>query len=304
MMKYKKLTIPNYYFEDELGLFLFHEVAVLVDPESSISPSSFDQTIDDYSLSSSEIERMGRESAQRFFNEKYTAILRGKYCLTSKEINGIRLFLDINGSELANLLSLNKGTISKILNEKHTIQKESMLLLMERMKNELESPGITKATLEKINDPSASDFVEFNIPSPIVAEWIIRKFVELEECITNLKLQKLLYYAQGIAAGRFSCRLLSENFEAWAHGPVVPSVYHNYKTSGDGALSINPGADLTQLTKNATAIHILNETINTYGKYTAWILRDKTHCESPWLETKQNEIIEFNKIQTYFTNNF
>ncbi len=299
-MKYRKLIIPNFIFEDELGQFPFHDVTILVDANSDTDSSSFNQNTDDYSISSTEIERMNREAAQRFFNEKYNRILKGKYRLTSKEVNGIRLLLRVNGTELGKLICLDKGTISKILNGKHQIQQEGMFLLMERMRNELDTPGYTHATLEKLSDSACALKIEYNVPASLIAEWIIRKFVELEEGLTNLKLQKLLYYAQGIGAGRYNCRLILENFEAWEHGPVVPFVYHNYKTSGSGSLSINPGADLTVITKNPMALKILEETINSYGKYTAWVLRNKTHCESPWLETKQNCEIEFQKIQTFF----
>lgn len=110
-MKYRKLIIPNFIFEDELGQFQFHDVSILVDANSDISPSTFNQKTDDYSLSSFEIERINRESAQRFFNEKYNQIIKGKYHLTTKEVNGIRLFLNVNGTELGKLICLDKGTI-------------------------------------------------------------------------------------------------------------------------------------------------------------------------------------------------
>lgn len=299
-MKFKKLIVPNFVFEDELGKFLFHDVTILVDADSDITTTSFNQKTDDYSISSFEIERMNRESAQRFFNDKYNQIFRGTHTLTPQEINGIRLFLNVNGTELGKLICLDKGTISKILNGKHQIQQEGMFLIMERMRSELDTPGYTTATLEKLDDSIASPLIDLNIPANLIAEWLIRKFVELEEGITNLKMQKLLYYAQGIGAGRFNCKLISENFEAWQHGPVLPSIYHNYKTSGGGALSINPGTDLTLLIKNSTALKILEATMSSYGKYTAWVLRDKTHSEPPWVETELNQIIEFEKIQSFF----
>ncbi len=299
-MKLKKIVVPNFIFEDELGSFRFHDVSILVETNSQITPSTFNQKTDEFSISSSEIERMGRESSQRFFNVKYNQILKGQHTLSAKEVNGIRLFLNVNGTELGKLISLDKGTVSKILSDKHKIQPEGMLLLMERMKSEIETVGNTQAILEKMSETTTTPLVELNMPSNIVAEWIIRKFVELEECITNLKLQKLLYYAQGIGAGRFNSRLIPENFEAWEHGPVIPSIYHNYKTSGNGALSINPSADITRINSNPKALQILNETINAYGKYTAWVLRNKTHCESPWVETTQDSVIEFQKIYSYF----
>lgn len=301
-MKLKKILVPNFIFEDELGSFNFHDATILVNLDSQITSSSFNQKTDEFNLSSSEIERMNRESAQRFFNEKYNQILKGNYTLSAKEVNGIRLFLDVNGTELGKLISLDKGTVSKILSDKHKIQQEGMLLIMERMKNELETPGNTQGILEKMSETPTTPLVELNIPSTVVAEWIVRRFAELEECITNLKLQKLLYYAQGIAAGRFNSRLMPENFEAWEHGPVISSIYHSYKTSGNGALSMNPTIDITKIKNDPKALQILNETINVYGKYTAWVLRNKTHCEAPWLETNLDDVIEFQKIQTYFKN--
>ncbi len=68
-MKFKKLIIPNFVFENELGKFQFHDVSVLVDANSEITPSSFNQETDDYSISSFEIERMDREAAQRVRND-------------------------------------------------------------------------------------------------------------------------------------------------------------------------------------------------------------------------------------------
>lgn len=65
-MKFKKLIIPNFVFENELGKFQFHDASVLVDASSEITPSSFNQETDDYSISSFEIERMNREAESRF----------------------------------------------------------------------------------------------------------------------------------------------------------------------------------------------------------------------------------------------
>ncbi|RMD63362.1 MAG: DUF4065 domain-containing protein, partial [Planctomycetota bacterium] len=52
------------------------------------------------------------------------------------------------------------------------------------------------------------------------------------ELITNLRLQKLLYYAQGWSLALRGEPLFDETLEAWKHGPVAPSVYHIFKTHG------------------------------------------------------------------------
>lgn len=53
--------------------------------------------------------------------------------------------------------------------------------------------------------------------------------------LSNLELQKLLYLAEMTMAGRSDgqASLVSESFEAWDYGPVLPSVYHRAKAFGD-----------------------------------------------------------------------
>lgn len=50
--------------------------------------------------------------------------------------------------------------------------------------------------------------------------------------ISNLALHKMLYLADMNYTGRFHSRLLSEPFEAWDYGPVIPSLYHACKAFG------------------------------------------------------------------------
>ena len=45
------------------------------------------------------------------------------------------------------------------------------------------------------------------------------------ELMSNMKLQKMLYYQQGFHLAYFNTPLFEENIEAWMYGPVVPCVY-------------------------------------------------------------------------------
>src|SRR5262245_32067863 len=54
--------------------------------------------------------------------------------------------------------------------------------------------------------------------------------------ISNLRLQKLLYYAQGWSLAQRGVALFPDKIEAWALGPVVPNVYHPLKSFGAGAI--------------------------------------------------------------------
>lgn len=50
--------------------------------------------------------------------------------------------------------------------------------------------------------------------------------------ISNLKLQKLVYYAQAWHLGIYDTPLFDDDFEAWVHGPVIPLLFHKYKEFG------------------------------------------------------------------------
>jgi uncharacterized phage-associated protein len=60
-----------------------------------------------------------------------------------------------------------------------------------------------------------------------VAEWFINWAASDEESsdLTNMKLQKVLYYAQGHHVGQYGKPLFGDQIEAWSHGPVVASVW-------------------------------------------------------------------------------
>ncbi len=50
--------------------------------------------------------------------------------------------------------------------------------------------------------------------------------------ISNLQLQKLLYFAHGAFLTRHRAPLVSGYFEAWKLGPVHPEVYASFKSAG------------------------------------------------------------------------
>lgn len=100
------------------------------------------------------------------------------------------------------------------------------------------------------------------------------------DTISNLKLQKLLYYAQGFHLAIFDQPLFADIIEAWTHGPVVPNVYHEFKSYGGNSISCQPGfnpADISAETRG-----LLDEVYNVYGQFSAWKLRNMTHEEDPW----------------------
>ena len=121
---------------------------------------------------------------------------------------------------------------------------------------------------------------------------------EEEDLITNLKLQKLLYYAQGFHLALFGKPLFSERIEAWQYGPVVPEIYRFYKQYGSNSLPQPDNFNIDEYDEETQ--ELLNEVYEVYGQYTAPTLMRFTHQEIPWKETPLNEEISHNLMKAYF----
>lgn len=122
-----------------------------------------------------------------------------------------------------------------------------------------------------------------------------------DDCISNLKLQKLCYYAQGFHLAIYGKRLFDEDLQAWQHGPVVPSLYRKYKEAGKSCLIPDANFDFKTLPEEVR--ELLNEVYQNYGQFSAWRLRDMTHQESPW-QTSYNkttdDVISDKKLIEFF----
>lgn len=136
-----------------------------------------------------------------------------------------------------------------------------------------------------------------------VAKWFLarNRIAENEdgaECISNLKLQKLLYYAQGCFLAVTDLPLFNDDIVAWQHGPVVESVYQIYRHNGANGIEFKEDFDFSFFSKEEN--DLLSEVYDVFGQYSAWKLRNMTHEEDPWKETPLNSIIPIEKIKTYF----
>lgn len=123
---------------------------------------------------------------------------------------------------------------------------------------------------------------------------------EVGDLVSNLKLQKLVYYAQGLHLALYDEPLFPEAIEAWTHGPVVPDLYRRYKECASGAISRPEGMDFTKFTPEVR--ELLDEVYSVYGQFSAWKLREMTHNERPWQEANAASvrIITHESLRDYF----
>jgi len=142
-------------------------------------------------------------------------------------------------------------------------------------------------------------------PALTIAKWFIAWAEAEREELSNLKLQKLLYYAQGHHLAQRRAPLFTEPIQAWSHGPVVPQVYHEFKSSGNSSIELPPDDSFTWNDVDPVTSDLLSRVWNTYGGYSAGRLRNMTHEERPWKahwrEDERHTRIPVEEIEEYFT---
>jgi len=117
-----------------------------------------------------------------------------------------------------------------------------------------------------------------------IAKYMIASFQKRNNEISNLKLQKLLYYAQAWHLALYDAPLFNDKIEAWVHGPVVRGVFREYKEFGWHPLSVQSA---NRIFSDEVNCH-LKEVIRAYGKFDAVVLERMTHREAPWRDARGN----------------
>ena len=128
---------------------------------------------------------------------------------------------------------------------------------------------------------------------------IINTDIDKGDIISNLKLQKMMYYLQGFNLAFFGEKLFEDDIEAWQYGPVVPNVYKHFKGSSKGAIVLNEGIDEIELDSDEQE-NMFRQVMDEYGKFNAIRLMEMTHNEKPWKSTNIGNIIDVDLMKTYF----
>jgi uncharacterized phage-associated protein len=132
---------------------------------------------------------------------------------------------------------------------------------------------------ESMNDPR------------VVANYMLDVAAGRGIAVTNLALQKLLFFAHAISLTESKAGLVSGYFEAWKYGPVHPTVYQAFKAAGSGAIDFRAEAldpvtrvrkPLQSLSDSATR-EICERVMVQFGRMSAGRLVDVTHADGgPW----------------------
>lgn len=151
-----------------------------------------------------------------------------------------------------------------------------------------------------------------------VARYVVNYGREKGHLISNLKLQKILYFIQAsfLVEKEDNSICFEDNIEAWDFGPVVPNAYHEFKKYGAGSIPeikdyIDSsdgiwGSKKKRFEKNIICDEdqiLINEVVDEAASYSARALVDITHIQAPWADRYSkgsNNIITNDSIKEYF----
>lgn len=121
--------------------------------------------------------------------------------------------------------------------------------------------------------------------------FIIRAYEDgIEADMTNMKLQKLLYYAQSLHLALYDEPFFGEEIQAWRYGPVCPPAYRFYSEFEASQLPIPSKESLLQLPSDKQ--ELLEEVWGYFGGYHAYRLSNMTHGEFPWKKARKGLLPE------------
>lgn len=132
-----------------------------------------------------------------------------------------------------------------------------------------------------------------------VAKYVINHEHNNGREISNLRLQKLLYFVQAKILVETGDTCFDDTMEAWDYGPVVPIVYHEYKIFG--SLDISLGYMEVNIDKKIAKF--IDLIIDYCSNFPTYQLVEITHNQNPWRQAyKRGAKIEIkaSAIKEYF----
>ena len=121
--------------------------------------------------------------------------------------------------------------------------------------------------------------------------------------VSNLKLQKILYFIQAEFLVTLGVACFKEPIQAWAFGPVVPQVYQEYKKFASSNILID--YKMEGILKSEKEEKLVKKIVDQCDKYSTSELMRFTQNQGPWLNAYRkyrNNSIRNQDIKSFFEN--
>lgn len=109
-----------------------------------------------------------------------------------------------------------------------------------------------------------------------LAKYILNKS---EKKLSNLELQKTLYFTEIEYIKKFDKHLIDDNFEAWLYGPVAKDVYWEYRNYGANSIDKPQDEEIRAISNklNDEEKGLIKRTISDCNRQTYWNLVEESH---------------------------
>lgn len=150
-----------------------------------------------------------------------------------------------------------------------------------------------------------------------ISFYIVEYSNRIDSPISNLKLQKLLYYSKAASLVEYGRKCFNAKIMAWEFGPVVVEAYQYFKEYGRDTIPNQKDFKKIKLDDKTMRIiyetsdlidistkKILEKVVDSYSsEKNPFYLVKKTHSEDPWKNTKLNQEIVCEDILKYYEKN-
>lgn len=161
--------------------------------------------------------------------------------------------------------------------------------------------ALTRLGLRDRNAPMATQEPPLHV-RPYSAGQVANYILDLADrdgvAVTPMKLQKLVYIAFGWALALYDLQLFTEHIQAWKHGPVIPSLFHEFKvytnnpiTGRSFELNHDGSTWVSSIPRSdRDARGAISGTWRAYRHLSAASLRNRTHApDTPWSRVYNSE---------------
>lgn len=137
---------------------------------------------------------------------------------------------------------------------------------------------------------------------------IVRRAHAKGHSVSNLSLQKIAYFTHGWNLALFNEPLVTEQFEAWKFGPVLPTLYHSFKPFGSSAIPATHTfvEAIPPLEDASLEASLIDRIVEVYGGFSSFQLVELSHrADGPWYpvyhdDSTVNGEIDNDMIRDYF----
>lgn len=141
---------------------------------------------------------------------------------------------------------------------------------------------------------------KFELQNPFaVANFIIDMAIEKDKPVTNLKLQKIMFFLQGYCLSKYKTPLIDGRFSKWRYGAVEEEVYIEFKNNGsfpityeykvmnikDGIIHVHP-VRMDNNVLNSGIVNEFEEIIDKLIDVESWKLAEIVFSHSSWKDFK------------------